>query len=62
MNRYMHEEFHNEPALVRRLMAQAHLERSRAIGASFVWLLDYAKALLTPRTRIRPARWIERLG
>jgi len=62
MNRYVLEEFHNDPALVRRLMGEAHLERSRAIGAGFVWLLGYAKALLTPRIRIRPARWIERLG
>ena len=62
MNRYVLEEFHNDPALVRRLMGEAHLERSRAIGAGFVWLLGYAKALLTSRVRIRPARWIERLG
>jgi hypothetical protein len=62
MNRYVPEEFHNDPALVRRLMGEAHLERSRAIGAGFVWLLGYVKALLTPRIRTRPARWVERLG
>ena len=62
MNRYSMEEFHNDPALLRRLMGEAQLERSRAIGAGFIWLLGYVKALLVPQVRIRPQRWIERLG
>jgi hypothetical protein len=66
MNRYIQEEFHSNPALLRRLMGEAHLERSRAIGAGLIWLLGRPKALfawiLAPRARIRPARWIERLG
>jgi hypothetical protein len=62
VNRYILEEFHNDPALVRRLMGQAHLERSRAIGAGFAWLFRQVKALLVRRGGNRPARWIERLG
>ena len=62
MNRTLLEEFHNDPALVRRLMRQAHLERSRAIGAGFAWLLGRLKALLVQRGAFRPDRFLARLG
>jgi len=64
MNRYMHEEYYNNPELFRRL---AHRERARAIGEAMVWLsgrfvamLGNIKARLRPRAR--PAQWIARLG
>jgi hypothetical protein len=68
MNRYVMEEFYNDPAaLRRRLSGEAHRERSRAIGAAFswllgrpAWLLGVARKRLTPR--LRPARWLARLG
>lgn len=70
MNRHMLEEFHSHPALLRsRLMTKAHLERSRAMGDGLVWLFrslarlpGFLKARLTPGSRVRPARWIARLG
>jgi len=66
MNRYIMEEFHNNPALLRRrLMTAAHRERARAIGEGFAWLFGslarlpgYLKARLTPGNR----SWIARLG
>ena len=66
MNRYMIDEYHRDPALLRRrLTAQAHLERSQAIGDAIAALFSglgrlfrNAKTRLTPR----PQRWIERLG
>jgi tartrate dehydratase alpha subunit/fumarate hydratase class I-like protein len=67
MNRYMLEEFHNDPALLRRrLTTAAHRERARAIGDGFLWLGGKLAALAAQVvTRIKPAhpgRWIERLG
>lgn len=59
MNRYMLEEFHKAPALYRRL---AEREQSRAIRDAFAGLVGYVKARLTPRSGLRPARWIERVG
>jgi len=59
MNHYMLEEFHNDPALRRRLFGEAHRERSRAVRAGLAWLYGRTAALLRPR---HPARWIERLG
>ncbi len=59
MNRYMLEEFHNDPALRRRLFGAAHRERSRAVRAGLAWLSAHLKALFHPRL---PARWIARLG
>ena len=66
MNRYMIDEYHRDPILLRRrLTAQAHLERSRAIGDAVASLFggigrgfSHVKARLTAR----PAGWIERLG
>jgi len=46
MNRYVPEEFDNEPALYARL----------------AWLLDQVKARLTPLRGLRPSRWLARLG
>ncbi len=58
MNRYILEEFHNDPALRRRLFAEARRDRARAVQAGLVWLIRH----LTPRFHVRPGRWIERLG
>jgi hypothetical protein len=66
MNRYMIEEYHSSPAVLRsRLVREAHLERAQAIGDAIAWLFGsvgrvfgYAKARLTAR----PAGWTERLG
>jgi hypothetical protein len=62
MNRYMHEEYYDNPELFRRL---AHRERARAAGEAISSLfgaigrvLGYVKARLTAR----PGGWIERLG
>ena len=62
MNRYILEEFHNDPALRRRLFGEAHRERARAVSAGLAWLRKQAAAHLIPRMRLRPARWLERLG
>ena len=70
MNRYIMEEFHSNPVLLRRrLVSAAHLERSRAIGAGFAWLFSglvrlpgYLKARFAPGNRMHPGRWIARLG
>jgi len=58
MNRYILEEFHSNPALVRRVYARASRERSRALHSAFAWL----RAHLTPRLHLRPGRWIDGLG
>jgi hypothetical protein len=59
MNYYLLEEFHNDPALRRRLFAEAHRERGRAVRAGLAWLSAQIVARLSPR---HPARWIARLG
>ena len=70
MNRYMIEEFHKDPVLLRRrLTSEAHRQRAQAVGDAIAWLFgalftgtsrlfNYVKARLIPR----PGRWIERLG
>ena len=67
MNRFMMEEFHNDPALRSRLFRDARRERTRAIGDGLVWLLGrpawllgLAKKHLAPH--LHPSRWIARLG
>ena len=57
MNRYVMEEFYNDPALRRRLFAAAHKERTRAVLAGLVWL----RRRLLPRFDFHPG-WMERLG
>jgi hypothetical protein len=66
MNRYMLEEFHNDPALYRRL---AEREQARAIRAAFAALpgglarlFGYLKARFAAHRRLRPAHWAARLG
>lgn len=63
MNRYIQDEFYNDPELLRRL---AHRERARAMAKAAKWLygaiartFTRALALLKPQGR---GRWIERLG
>jgi hypothetical protein len=62
MNRYVIEEFYQDPALRQRLFGEARRERNRALRAGFAWLLEHAKALVAPRNTVRHPRWIERLG
>jgi heme oxygenase len=59
MNTTTLEEFQNDPALRRRLYAEAHRERSRAVRAGLAWLGNQITARFKPR---QPARWIARLG
>ena len=66
MNRHMLEEFHNDPALYRRL---AEREQARAIRAAFAGLpgalarlFGTLKARLAAHSRPRPAHWAARLG
>jgi hypothetical protein len=66
MNRFIMEEFYNDPALGRRLYEAARRDRALAIGAGLAWLFGHlvrlsrqAIAHLKPR---RPVHWIERLG
>jgi hypothetical protein len=65
MNRYSMEEFHNNPALLQRLLGEAHRERARAIGGAigkgFAALARLPRRLL-PRFNFRPNHWMERLG
>jgi len=66
MNRYMIEEYHSNPALLRRrLTTEAHRQRALAVGDAIASLFGgigrlfgYAKERLTAR----PGGWIERLG
>jgi hypothetical protein len=58
MNRYIIEEFYNDPALRRRLFQEAHRERSRTIKAGWNWL----RRELQSRFDLRPGHWMERLG
>ena len=63
MNRYVMEEYYADPALRSRLFRDARLERTRAIYQAFAWLGRLPGQLakrLTPR--LRPSRWIARLG
>ena len=65
MNRYVMEEFHSNPALLQRLIEQAHRERAHAIGAGVTKGLAALKRLrrrLVPRFNFRPNHWMERLG
>jgi len=62
MNRYVIEEFYQDPALRHRLFGEARRERNRALRAGLAWLLEHAKALVAPRNSVRQPRWIERLG
>ena len=66
MNRFIMEEYYNDPALGRRLYEAASRDRALAIAAGFAWLFGalrslatYVVAHLKPR---RPVHWIERLG
>jgi hypothetical protein len=66
LKRHMMEEFHNDPALYRRL---AEREQVRAIRAAFAALpgglarlSSYLKARLAAHRRLRPAHWAARLG
>ena len=66
MNRYLIDEYHRDPILLRRrLTAEAHRQRSRAVGEAIIWLFGgvgrvfgYVKARLTAH----PRHWIARLG
>ena len=62
MNRYILEEFHNDPALLHRLFGEARREarreRARAVRAGLAWL----RKRLTLRLRLHAPRWTERLG
>ena len=60
MNRFIMEEFYNDPALGRRLYEATRRERTRAVRAGLARLFGHLKTRLTPRHR--PPRWIERLG
>ena len=60
MNRYVMEEFYNDPALLHRLFGEARRERARSVNAGLGWVLGQLKARLSPGTR--PAHWIARLG
>jgi len=66
MNRHMLEEFHNDPALYRRL---AEREQARAVRAAFAGLpgalarlFGTLKTRLAAHSRPRPAHWAARLG
>ena len=58
MNRYVMEEFHNDPALRRRLFGDARRERARAIRVGLAWLRRH----LVPHFSFGRSHWIERLG
>jgi hypothetical protein len=65
MNRYVMEEFHSNPALLERLIKQAHRERAHSIGAGLTSGLATLKRLgrrLLPRFDFRRSHWMERLG
>ena len=63
MNRYVMEEFYNDPALRRRLFGEARRDRARAVSAGFNGLRAQLKALKARFTPgLRPARWLARLG
>ena len=60
MNRNILDELYSDPDFYSRMVAKAHRERSRAIAASFAWLLRQAKARFAPG--LLPTKWIARLG
>ena len=66
MNRYIMEEFHSNPALLRRrLTTQAHRQRAPAIGdaiESLFGAIGRVFGALKARLTARPGGWIERLG
>ena len=62
MNRYVMEEFYNDPGLRRRLFEKAHRERASAVRAGFAWLKKQAKAHLVPHFNFGRSNWLERLG
>ena len=63
MNRYSMEEYYRDPILRTRLFRDARLERTRAIYQGFVWLARLPGLIVTRLTpKLRPSRWIERLG
>lgn len=67
VNRYIMEEFHNDPvALRRRISGQAHRERNQAMREGLAWLFGSLGSLATrAMARLRPGRpvrWIARLG
>ena len=62
MNRYVMEEFYNDPGLRRRLFEKAQRERSRAVRGGFAWLQKKLKAHLLPHFNFSRPNWLERLG
>ena len=62
MNRYVMEEFYNEPGLRRRLFEKAHRERASAVRAGFAWLKKQVKTRLVPHFNFGRSNWLERLG
>jgi hypothetical protein len=58
MNRYIVDEFYQDPALRRRLFESARRERGRVIRAGLAWVRHHLTARLPSQT----GRWIERLG
>ena len=58
MNRYVMEEFYQDPALRRRLFDEARRERARALLAGLAWLRKH----LLPRFSFGRTHWMERLG
>ena len=66
MNRYIMEEFHSNPALLRRrLTTEAHRQRALAVGdaiASLFGAVGRGFGYLKDRFTARSGGWIERLG
>jgi hypothetical protein len=66
MNRYIMEEFHSNPALLRRrLTTEAHRQRALAVGeaiASVFGAIGSVFGYVRARLTARPGGWIERLG
>jgi hypothetical protein len=66
MNRYLLEEFHSNPALLRRrLTTEAHRQRALAVAdaiGSLFGAVGRVYGYLKARLTARPGGWIERLG
>jgi len=60
VNRYILEEFHNDPALRRRLFGNARRERNRSVLAGLKSLRNWLAAHLAPQRDL--SRWLARLG